>query len=150
MLPRMRTLATQILLGQLIVLILTLAVGFGFYTSSVRHRLERQYEQRALAIAEATAAMPTLQQALASGDPDKVIPDLANQVGRRTGASYVVVIDREGVRHSHPIPALIGQRVEEAVVALDGLGHVRIDRGSTGVSANGIAPLTGPQWRSHR
>jgi two-component system CitB family sensor kinase len=143
-LPRKRTLATQILLGQLIVLILTIAVGFGFYTSSVRHRLERQYEQRALAIAEATAAMPTLQQALAAGDPDKVIPDLANQVSRRTGASYVVVIDRQGVRHSHPIPALIGQRVEEPVVALDGVGHVRIDRGSTGVSANGIAPLTGP------
>ena len=143
-LPRKRTLATEILLGQLIVLVLTVAVGFGFYTRSLRHRLDRQYEQRALAIAQATAAMPALQQALAAGDPGQVIPGLADQVRTRTGASYVVVIDRQGVRHSHPIPALIGQRIEEPVVALDGQGHVRIDRGSTGVSANGIAPLPGP------
>ncbi len=144
MLPRKRTLAAQILVGQLIVLVLTVGVGFGFYTQSVRHRLDRQYEQRALAIAEATAAMPTLQQALAAGDPDKIIPALAADVSRRTGASYVVVIDRQGVRHSHPNQALVGQRVEEPVMALDGRGHVRIDRGNTGVSANGIAPLSGP------
>jgi len=142
--PRKRTLATEILLGQLIVLVLTVAVGFGFYTRSLRHRLDRQYEQQALAIAQATAVMPPLQQALAAGDPSTVIPALADQVRRRTGASYVVVIDRQGIRHSHPIPTLIGQRVEEPVMALDGRSHVRIDRGSTGVSANGIAPLAGP------
>src|SRR6202011_1160932 len=80
----------------------------------------------------------------AAGDPATVIPALADQVRRRTGASYVVVIDRQGVRHSHPIPALVGQRVEEPIMALDGLGHVRIDRGDPGVSANGVAPLPGP------
>src|ERR1700731_4577335 len=82
-LPRKRTLATQILLGQLIVLLVTVAVGFGFSTRSPPLRLDRQYEQRALAIAEATAAMPTLRQSLASGGPARVIPGLADQVRTR-------------------------------------------------------------------
>ena len=51
------------------------------------------------------------------------------------------MIDRLGIRYSHPNPTLIGQRIEEPVVALDGVGHVGIDPGSLGRSANGRAPL---------
>ncbi len=36
------------------------------------------------------------------------------------------------VRHSHPIAALIGQKVEEPIVTSDGRTHVGIDNGDTG------------------
>ena len=55
-----------------------------------------------------------------------------------------MVIDLQGVRHSHPNPALIGQPVEEPLIALDGKGHTGVDNGSLGPSANGKAPLYGP------
>ena len=67
------------------------------------------------------------------------------QVAASTGASYVVVIDRDGRRLSHPNPALVGKRVEEPVVALDGRAHVGSDDGSLGRSANGKAPVFGPR-----
>ncbi len=60
------------------------------------------------------------------------------------GASYVVVIDLHGIRHSHPTPALIGEPVGEPIAVLDGLPHVGFDQGATGRSANGKAPLRGP------
>src|SRR5205085_6927742 len=68
----------------------------------------------------------------------------AEEIRRATGASYVVVIDRNSVRHSHPNPELIGNKVEEPLVALDGKGYVGIDAGSLGRSANGKAPLRAP------
>ena len=54
------------------------------------------------------------------------------------------MIDRHGIRYSHPDPALIGQRVAEPVVALDGRNHLGIDHGNLGPSANAKAPLRGP------
>jgi two-component system CitB family sensor kinase len=58
-----------------------------------------------------------------------------------TNARYVVVIDRRGIRHSHPILAEIGQAITEPVVALDGKDHFFVDPGSTGPSANARTPL---------
>jgi two-component system CitB family sensor kinase len=55
-----------------------------------------------------------------------------------------VVIDRNGVRYSHPTRSLIGVRVTEPVVALDGHDHVGTDRGNLGISANAKTPLRAP------
>ncbi len=74
----------------------------------------------------------------------RLIQSLAQEVRRETGASYIVVIDRHGIRFSHPDPALIGQRVSEPVVALDGRDHVGVDYGNLGVSANAKVPLRAP------
>ena len=63
---RTRTLSTQILGGQVIVLIVAGAIGFAFSQRAVRQLVDHQYEQRALAIAETTATMPTLRTAMAS------------------------------------------------------------------------------------
>jgi two-component system CitB family sensor kinase len=72
---------------------------------------------------------------------------IAERARRATGAAYIVVIDRDGIRHSHPNPLLVGLPIEEPVVALDGRTHVGIDPGSLGRSANGKAPLRAPDGR---
>jgi two-component system CitB family sensor kinase len=143
---RRRRLSAQLLAGQIVVLVVAGAVGFGLWARTVHGQLDRQYEQRALAIASATAAIPVVIDALDTMRPAPVQP-LAMSIMRETRASYVVVIDRNGVRYSHPHPALIGQRVEEPVVALDGHEHVGIDHGSLGNSANGKAPVVGADGR---
>jgi two-component system CitB family sensor kinase len=45
------------------------------------------------------------------------------------------------VRHSHPIPRLIGKKVAEPIATADGEPHTGIDHGATGPSANGKAPM---------
>jgi len=138
-----RTLSAQLLAGHVVVLLLAGAVGFGLWAHALRGRLDAQYEQRALAVASATATVPQVITALTERNPAG-IQRLADRIRTATGASYVVVIDRSGVRYSHPNPALIGKRIEESVVALDGRTHVGIDPGSLGRSANGRAPVFGP------
>jgi two-component system CitB family sensor kinase len=144
---RQRTLASQILLGVLAILVVTMSVGVALVVSNSRHTMDRQYEQRALAVANAVGQIPEIRAALVSGDPNHVIRRLAADVARATGAAYVVVADRTGTRYSHPNPALIGQRLEEGVVVLDGHGHVGIDKGSLGRSANGKAPVRATDGR---
>jgi two-component system CitB family sensor kinase len=140
---RSRPLASQILLAVLGILFVTVSAGALLYGKLTGQTLDTQYGQRALGIATTVAQMPTIRDALVRGDPGHGIQAMAEQVRRSTGAAYVVVTDRSGLRYSHPNPVLIGQRIEEPVAALDGQGHLGIDNGSLGRSANGRAPLFG-------
>lgn len=140
---RSRPLASQILFGVLGILVTTVSAGALLYAKLTGETLDTQYGQRALGIAMTVAQMPTMRDALVTGDPDRTIQPLAEQIRRTTGADYVVVTDRTGLRYSHPNPVLIGQRIEEPVAALDGQGHTGINNGSLGRSANGRAPLLG-------
>ncbi|MCU1656784.1 MAG: hypothetical protein JWO57_1440 [Pseudonocardiales bacterium] len=144
---RQRTLASQILLGVLAILVVTMSIGVALVVRNSRNTFDRQYEQRALAVASAVAQMPQIRAELQDGDPTHLIRGLAADIARATGASYVVVADRDGVRYSHPNPALIGLRLEEGVVVLDGRDHVGIDEGSLGRSANGKAPVQAADGR---
>lgn len=141
---RLRRLSTRILVSQLVVLVVAVALGFALFTRELRRDIDREYEARALSIAEAAADNSAIRTAMTSGDANHVVAKIADDLRRDTGAAYIVVIDRNRVRHSHPNPALIGQRVEEPLLALDGRGHVGIDHGGLGRSANGKAPLQAP------
>lgn len=139
----MRKLSTQIFAAQLAILVATVLIGFVLFAHQERVQLDRQYEQRAAAIAQTVAGVPDITGCLAGtpGACHEPIQTVATRIQRETGSAYVVVIDMNRVRHSHPIPALIGQRVEEPIVTVDGRTHVGIDNGSTGRSANGKAPM---------
>ncbi|MGO4189788.1 hypothetical protein [Pseudarthrobacter sp. TAF60_1] len=56
-------------------------------------------------------------------------------------SAYVVVTDRNGIRFSHPDPALISQKLEDPGAVLDGKTHVGFNQGSLGTSANAKAPI---------
>jgi two-component system CitB family sensor kinase len=140
---RSRTLASQILLGVLGILVITTSLGGFLYVTLSGRLLDQQYEERALGIANTVAQMPDIRDALLTGNHTGIIQTQAERVRRSANANYVVVADRTGLRYSHLNPALIGQRLEEPVVALDGHDHLGIDNGSLGRSANGKAPIFG-------
>lgn len=129
----------------LAILVVTMALGVGLYTQVTRRILDSHTERLALAVATSVAANDSVRAGLQSGDRHGAVQRSAEGIRLATGAAYVVIIDRRGVRHSHPNVALIGQPVEEPVVALDGRTHVGIDHGSLGPSANAKAPLRGSE-----
>ncbi|MDX3746482.1 sensor histidine kinase [Streptomyces sp. AK08-02] len=137
-------LSARILASQLVILALTGAIGFVLFAFAQRAEIDRAYEQRALDIAQTTAADPQIRQAMARGGGHGIVQTVAERIRKASGASYVVVIDLHGIRHSHPDPALIGEGVGDPIVVLDGRTHVGTDQGATGRSANGKAPLKGP------
>jgi two-component system, CitB family, sensor kinase len=143
--PRLgRTLASRILVAVLGIVVVTLAVGFGLFARLATQTADTQAIEQAASIAGTLGRIPEVAKALDAGDPQNTLPHLAEQVRAQSKASYVVIIDRDGVRYSHPNPTLIGQRIEEPVAALDGKVHTGIDEGSLGRSANARAPVVDP------
>jgi two-component system CitB family sensor kinase len=104
-------------------------------------RLDDEYGHRALAIAEAVAATPAIRDALQGPNPAATIQPVAEGVRKGSGALYVVVMDRAGVRYSHPDPTLIGKKVDDAGPALDGNPWIGPDTGALGPSMRGKAPI---------
>jgi two-component system CitB family sensor kinase len=139
-------LSTRILASVVAILLASTLVGFALVTLKQRSELEHDYQQRALAVAQTFAATPSIRRALARRSPadQRLIQSLAEQVRHVTGATYIVVVDRNGVRYSHPNPALIGQRITEPVIALDGRDHIGVDHGNLGISANARVPIRAP------
>ena len=136
-------LSARILANQMVILALTGLIGFVLFAFAQRGEIDRAYEQRALDIAQTTAAEPQIRQAMQDGGGRDVVQTVAERIRKASGASYVVVLDLRGIRHSHPDPALIDEPTGDRIVVLDGRTHVGTDQGATGRSANGKAPLYG-------
>ncbi|WP_285724206.1 ATP-binding protein [Psychromicrobium xiongbiense] len=136
-----RALATQILIWVLCILLATVSLGGYLYSRIANDLLDQQYQQRALGIAITVAQMPQIPPALQSGDPQQQIQELAQKVTAEAHPAYVVVTNRDGIRFSHPNLALLGKKLEEPVVALDGQSHLGSDSGSLGKSANARTPI---------
>ena len=135
-------LAYQILAFQVAIILLSALIGAAAAVWQASQELDRQSEQRSLAIAESVADNVSLQQALLAGDSTHSIQETAESIRHSTDASYVVVTDARGIRFSHPNPTLIGQPVDEDPSSvLAGNTWVGVQRGTLGVSARGKAPI---------
>ncbi len=135
-------LAYQILAFQVCIVVLAALLGAVAAVWQARQELDRQYEQRSLAIAESVASIASIQQALEAEDRGGTVQATAERVRHSTGASYVVVADRSGIRYSHPDTALIGQPVDEdPAPVLAGHTWMGVQQGTLCVSARGKAPI---------
>jgi two-component system CitB family sensor kinase len=139
--PRIRF-ARQVLALQIGVVTLVVGVGFALVGWLLDKELTQQYGERALAVAHSLAADPAIGRAAALDDPEHVIQPRAEQVRGATGALFVVVTDRDGIRLAHPNPNLIGAVVStDPSAALSGREVINVERGTLGLSARGKVPL---------
>jgi two-component system, CitB family, sensor kinase len=143
----MRRLWSQIFAFQVLILAGTALVGVALAFEGAQGRLDREYEQRALAVARTVAAMPEIQRAVAAGDRGGVVQRRAEAVRRSTRTAFVVVTDDRGIRYSHPRPERIGQRVSTDPAALTGRTVLAVETGTLGRSARAKVPLRGAGGR---
>lgn len=136
-------LSTRIVLSQLAVLLVVAALGLWLNIRLASDQLGQQYEQRSLAVAQTVADMPQIIRALSGTGPVPVVQQITLGIDHTTGAAFVVVVNRRGIRLSSPDPALVGKWFHEPVVSLDGRDHLRIDPGKPAPSANARVPVFG-------
>jgi two-component system, CitB family, sensor kinase len=142
---RLRPLANQLLLFQIALVLATVIVGTLISYAVVTNQVDQEYERRALAIGHAVAEMPDVLEAFDLPQPWAVIQPLAEAIRKGTGASFVVVANRDGIRYSHPNVTLIGQRVStDPSQALSGVDYVGVQVGTLGRSVRGKVPIRGP------
>ncbi|GES33476.1 histidine kinase [Streptomyces angustmyceticus] len=121
-----------------------IVLATGLFLAPLSAQLDDQAMRRALAIAQTTAAEPRLDDALESSRPSRHGPvqNEAERIRAATGAEYVVIMDKRGVRWSHTDPDEIGRHVStDPSAALSGQEVMQIDEGTLGRSARGKVPL---------
>ncbi|MFK0118909.1 ATP-binding protein [Streptomyces sp. NPDC090994] len=139
-----RRVFSQVLLMQLAIAAGVAVLATGLFLAPLSDQLDDQAMRRALAIAQTTAQQPQLAAELRStpATADGPVQREAERVRKATGAEYVVVLDRRGVRWSHPDPDRIGAAVStDPGEALAGHEVMEIDEGTLGRSARGKVPL---------
>ena len=139
--PRL-SLASRILAFQLAIILGSLLVGAIGSIVVERQRLDQRYEQQALSVAQSVASLPSVRDGLRDSDPSRTLQPLAEGLRKASGASFIVIAGPDGIRFSHPNPAMIGKPIDEDPSAiLAGQTFVGIQRGTLGVSARGKAPI---------
>ncbi|MFK4156533.1 ATP-binding protein [Streptomyces fungicidicus] len=139
-----RRVFSQVLLMQLAIAAGVAVLATGLFLAPLGDQLDDQAMRRALAIAQTTAQQPQLVRDLRSTEPspDGPVQREAERIREATGAEYVVVLDRRGVRWSHTDPRRIGGKVStDPGEALAGHDVMEIDDGTLGRSARGKVPL---------
>src|SRR6516162_11013522 len=146
-------LSTEVVIMMVAILVVTLAVGFVVVQRDLNRQLNQQYEYRSLAVAQALASQPGLQQAVLAGDPGGVGPhgvvqSMAVAAARDTGAAFVVVTNAAGIRYSHPNISLIGKPVwfpdsepRSSESFRTGKPWMGVEHGTLGMEAVGKAPI---------
>ncbi|MFC7330608.1 sensor histidine kinase [Marinactinospora rubrisoli] len=108
---RRPTLTQSLFIAHVLLLTVALGVTGGLWVMHNDREVDRQYTERVLAIARSVAVQPEIRSAFELADPASVIAPRAAAATEATGAQFIVVADRSGVRYSHPNTALIGDVV---------------------------------------
>ncbi|WP_426503148.1 hypothetical protein ACPPVO_36730 [Dactylosporangium sp. McL0621] len=134
--------ARQALALQAAVLVVVVGVGFALVSWLFDDELAQQYGTRALAVAHTLAADPAIAAAAAADDPEHVLPARAEAAKAASGALFVVITNRLGIRLAHPNPDRIHEPVStDPSAVLGGRDTVSVERGTLGLSARGKTPL---------
>jgi two-component system CitB family sensor kinase len=145
-------LSTQILVLGLAIILLAVSGGFLLSVLRARHNLDQRAGQVSLAIAHTVASTPEIATAFSARDPARIIDPIAERIRHATGAAFIVVANRKGIRYSHPNPALIGKSLlhdpgEPVAAVLAGKTQVAVQKGSLGRSMRAKVPLRDARGR---
>ncbi|MET7983151.1 MULTISPECIES: SpoIIE family protein phosphatase [unclassified Streptomyces] len=118
------TVAGQVFLLQLAVVLLLITTAVVALVLQDRSRALREAGDRSLAVAETFANAPGTAAAMKSKDPTAALQPHAEIVRKKTGVDYVVALSPYGFRWTHPDPDQIGKHVSTSYgEALGGQPH---------------------------
>ncbi|WP_436837088.1 ATP-binding protein [Planococcus shixiaomingii] len=131
------------LYGALFISAIMVLAGLSFYMT-ISGAIEKQVGERALDIAETTAERQDVREAFKLPDPSIALQPIAEKIRIQTGAEYVVIGNKEGIRYSHPLEDRIGQKMvgdDNEQALLHGKAYISEATGSLGPALRGKAPI---------
>jgi two-component system, CitB family, sensor kinase len=139
---RARSVARQILVLQLLVVLIVVLSALALAYLDARADQRRQAGEAALAVATTTADSPQILAALATPDPSVQLQPWAERIRRDTGTDFVVVMSPDGVRYTHPDPKQIGGHYLGSIAeAQRGESHIEQFTGTLGPSVRAVVPV---------
>ena len=101
--------ARQILLLQVLVVLVLVVASVSLALYDARRDARTAATDRAVAVAESVADSPTVVGAADDLDPSAILQPFAESVRRDPGVDFVVVMNLDRTRYTHPDPDQIGK-----------------------------------------
>ncbi|MFI5550653.1 ATP-binding protein [Streptomyces sp. NPDC051738] len=140
--PRPRSLAAQLFAMQA-VLIAVLVAGYAVFTYvSDTGQAEDAAGRQAKAVAQSIADAPSVREAIRTADPTAELQPYALRVQRDAEVDFVTIMNREGIRWTHPDEKQIGQHFRgHTERALRGEPFTETYTGTLGPSVRAVVPI---------
>jgi sensor histidine kinase regulating citrate/malate metabolism len=134
--------ARQILLLQVLVVLVLVAIATGLAALDARRDTRDSARDEAVAVALSVADSPTVRQSLTSPDPSATLQPFAEAVRADTSVDFVVIMDLDRRRFTHPTVSLIGKKfVGDLGGAPDGKVFTQEYEGTLGRSIRAVVPV---------
>ena len=139
---RESTVARQILVLQVLVVLVLVGAAVVLATLDARRDTRERAREQAIAVAQSMADSPAVRQALRTTSPSRVLQPYAEEVRHDAGVDFVVVMAPDRTRYTHPNPARIGGRfVGDLGDALQGEVFTQEYAGTLGPSIRSVVPV---------
>lgn len=137
---RLQTKLILFICSLLLIVILLLSL---LYQNMFSDTLKEQMGQRALNVAESIAVSRTVVEGFKDKEPSRTIQPYVEKIRKKTGAQFITVGNKEGIRYSHPLSDRIGKKMVggDNEKALSGKEQISEAIGSMGPSIRGKAPI---------
>ncbi|MDO1486536.1 sensor histidine kinase [Rhodococcus rhodochrous] len=134
--------AGQLLILQLVVFTVVAIVAGALIVVDERRDADEATRRSVTDIAVTAALFPEVADGLISPDPTAALQPRAEQIREATGVDFVVVVNPEGIRVTHPVPEQIGlPYTGHTDEARSGTPFTETYTGSLGPSIRTIAPV---------
>ncbi|MGW5278069.1 SpoIIE family protein phosphatase [Streptomyces collinus] len=137
-----RSVAGQVFVLQVaLVVVLVVCAVFALVLQSERDT-STEARRRSIAVAETFAHSPGVMEALRSPHPSAVLQPLTEAGRKSAGVDFIVVMDKKGIRYTHPIPSKIGKRfVGRIAPSLAGHVYTESVHGPLGHEVQATVPI---------
>ncbi|MFK4101975.1 SpoIIE family protein phosphatase [Streptomyces sp. NPDC019531] len=137
-----RSVAGQVFVLQVVIVLLLVVAAVVALVLQVRHDSTVEARNRSVAVAEAFANAPGTAQALISPDPSTVLQPRAEAARLATDVDFIVVMNTDGIRYTHPKPDRIGKKfVGNIAPALAGRVVTEDITGTIGPLVQAVVPV---------
>ncbi|MFI8529295.1 SpoIIE family protein phosphatase [Streptomyces aquilus] len=143
-----RSVAGQVFVLQVVIVLLLVVAAVVALVLQVRHDSTTEARNRSVAVAEAFANAPGTREALDDPDPTAVLQPRAEAARKATGVDFIVVLNTDGIRYTHPKPDRIGKKfVGNLAPALAGQVVTEQIDGTIGPLVQAVVPIKDPDGK---
>ncbi|WP_237563712.1 ATP-binding protein [Halalkalibacter okhensis] len=110
---------------------------------NITDAFEKEIGERAIAIARTVAQMPDIVQHVGVDGGEVTIQPIAERTRKATNVDYIVIIDMNSIRYSHPNEELIGETFVggDELEALSNREYLSIAQGTLGNATRAFVPI---------
>jgi len=141
--PKFFTLRTKMAILSFGSVFLAILIGGIIVVDKISATFEKEAGMRAMAIARTLAQFEEIQKNIGEPGGAVTIQPIAERTRLATGVEYIVIVDMEGIRYSHPVEERIGKKFTDVDLgpALANNEYISSAEGVLGPSVRAFVPV---------